>query len=494
MASLLARFGGEQSGNVAILFAASLVVLLLAIGAAVDVARWMHARDQTAAAIDAALLAGGRALQTDSDDETGAVEAAQRYYDQNVKSRLPVVGDTVDFTVVDDGTAMTASGTAYLKTPFLRLANIDKLPLTNLSETEFSKAELAVGGNGGENLEIAMMLDITGSMCNHAPSSNQSPCSSGKKLDALKAAASDLVNIVVWDDQSEFTSKVALVPFSEDIRLPTQNALDMARSSNLPSEKTISSGGGGWGWGGGGGNSTTYYLSDCVVERVGSQRYTDAMPKRNQYVLGHYTEDYTQTGGNNGGGGGWGWGGGGGGGNNNKEGKCAVSESAAIVPLSSNKDDLLAKINGLQAKGGTAGHLGTAWAWYALSPEWSGLWSSANRPAAYGTDKLKKIAILMTDGEYNTQYDSDGVSVDANKAANGSSTSQARSLCAAMKAKGVEVYTVGFELGGSYSEAYQTLNQCASEPGKFYDAKNEEQLKQAFRDIAIKLSSLYLSK
>jgi len=36
--------------------------------------------------------------------------------------------------------------------------------------------------------------------------------------------------------------------------------------------------------------------------------------------------------------------------------------------------------------------------------------------------------------------------------------------------------------------------QCASESDKFYDAENEEQLKQAFRDIAIKLSSLYLSK
>lgn len=479
LCGLLARFRAGQTGNVAILFAAGLVVLLLSIGAAVDLARWMHARDQTAAAIDAALLAGGRALQTDSDDETGAVAAAQKYYDENVKSRIPVVDDTVDFTVTDDGTAMTASGTAYLKTPFLRLANIEKLPLTNLSETEFSKAELAVGGNGGENLEISMMLDITGSMCDRAPSSNQSPCNSGKKLDALKAAASDLINIVVWDDQSEFTSKVALVPFSEDIRLPKQSSLVAARGANPDATKTKTTGGG-WPWGGG--NTTTYYLSDCVVERTGSQKYTDAEPKTNQYVLPHYTEDYTQSGG------GWAWGGG------NREGVCAVPDSAAIVPLTSDKDDLLAKIDGLQAKGGTAGHLGTAWSWYTLSPNWSSLWSAQNRPAAYGTDKLRKIAILMTDGEYNTQYDSDGISASANQAANGSSTTQARALCAAMKAKGVTVYTIGFELGGHSSESYQTLYQCATDPGMFYDAKDEEQLKQAFRDIAIKLSSLFLSK
>jgi len=100
----------------------------------------------------------------------------------------------------------------------------------------------------------------------------------------------------------------------------------------------------------------------------------------------------------------------------------------------------------------------------------------------------------MTDGEYNTQYDGEGISASANQAANGSSTAQARALCSGMKAEGITIYTVGFELGGEGSEAYQTLYQCATDPTKFYDASDGEQLKQAFRDIAIKLSSLYLSK
>jgi Flp pilus assembly protein TadG len=479
MLDLLARFGAERSGNVAILFAAGLMVLLLAIGAAVDLGRWMHARDQTAAAIDAALLAGGRALQTNSDDEAAAIAAAEKFYAENTKSRLPVTGDSVSFAVADGGTAMTASGTAYIKTPFLSLANIQRLPLTNLSETEFSKSQLAVGGNGGENLEIAMMLDITGSMCNSPPSSNQPACTSGTKLDALKAAAKDLINIVVWDDQSEFTSKVALVPFSEDIRLPTQSALNAARGTNLPSSKTINSGG--WGWGG----STTYYLSDCVVERTGSQKYTDAAPGAGKYVLGRYTEDYTQSGG------GWAWGGG------NKKGVCAVPESAAVVPLTSDKDELLTKVEALAAKGGTAGHLGTAWAWYTLSPNWSSLWSAQGQPAPYGSEKLRKIAILMTDGLYNTQYDSNGIMVDYGSStcpnsANGCSTTQARELCTAMKQKGIEIFTVLFEQNNQ--SIIETMKQCATDPTKYYSADSEEQLKQAFRDIAIKLSSLYLSK
>jgi len=129
-----------------------------------------------------------------------------------------------------------------------------------------------------------------------------------------------------------------------------------------------------------------------------------------------------------------------------------------------------------------------------LSPSWASLWSSDAKPEAYGTENLRKIAILMTDGEYNTQYDSNGISASEGSAANGSSTSQARSLCAAMKKKGLTIYTVGFELAGKNSESYQTLSQCSSDSTKFYDAKNGDQLKQAFRDIALKLSTLYLSK
>jgi hypothetical protein len=299
------------------------------------------------------------------------------------------------------------------------------------------------------------MLDVTGSMAGH-------------KLQDLKDAATDLINIVVWDDQSEFTAKVALVPFSEDVRLPTATALDKARGTELPGKKSVRSG-----WRG----TTTYYLSDCVVERTGAQKYTDAAPAPEQYVLGHYTQTYTSSGGGG-----------------SRKGVCSVLPGAEVMPLSSDRVALTAKIEGLSASGGTAGHLGTAWAWYTLSPSWSGLWSSQSSPAAYGTENLRKIAILMTDGEYNRQYDNEGIATSADQAANGGSSTQARALCTAMKAQGVTIYTVGFELDGESSGAYQTLYQCATDPTKFYDVNDGEQLKQAFRDIAIKLSSLYLSK
>jgi Flp pilus assembly protein TadG len=439
-------FGADERGNVAIIFALIAVVLMLAIGAAIDVGRWLHARDQTAAAVDAAVLAGGRALQVNSQDEAGALAAARKYYNQNVATRLPVISDNMNFAVADNGMAVTANGTAYIKTPFLGFANIDKLPLRTVA-----KSQIAIGGSGGENIEVSVMLDVTRSMA-------------GQKLQDLKDAASDLVNIVVWQDQSKFTSKVALVPFSEDIRLPTSTALSKARGS--VSAKSV--------------GNRTYYPSDCVVERKGTYKYTDDAPGTNKYVMTHYTEDSTGSG-------------------SNRKGVCTVPSSAAVQPLTSDKNTLLTKIAGLRDDGGTAGHLGTAWAWYTLSPNWNSLWT-ANGAAAYGSSNLRKIAILMTDGEYNTQYDTNGISANYGSttncpnAVNGCSSVQAKALCTAMKAKGIEVYTVGFDVGGANSTASQTLKQCASDPGKYYNADDGVELKQAFRDIALKLSSLYLSQ
>jgi hypothetical protein len=224
----------------------------------------------------------------------------------------------------------------------------------------------------------------------------------------------------------------------------------------------------------------TYYLSDCVVERTGTQKYTDAAPKSGQYVTAHYTFNFTWAG-------------------FTQKGVCAVPAGSEVMPLTGDVSALTAKVDSLSASGGTAGHLGTAWAWYTLSPNWNSLWPTANQASAYGTGKLNKIAILMTDGEYNTQYNSSGISVDMNaypscpSAANGCSTTQARQLCTNMKAAGITIYTIGFALGGNQN-AIDTLNQCATDSTKFYNASNGDQLKQAFRDIGLKLSSLFLSQ
>jgi hypothetical protein len=168
--------------------------------------------------------------------------------------------------------------------------------------------------------------------------------------------------------------------------------------------------------------------------------------------------------------------------------------TAKIVPLTNDKDTLLDAIDALKDGGSTAGQLGTAFAWYLLSPKWADIWPAESKPAAYGTEKLRKIAVLMTDGEYNTlqgvQY-SDGSS-QATTALN-----KAKALCTAMKKKSsssdpnIEIYTVGFQLDSAGGIAM--LKSCATDDSHFYQAATGDELKQAFRDIALKIAWLRLT-
>jgi len=127
-----------------------------------------------------------------------------------------------------------------------------------------------------------------------------------------------------------------------------------------------------------------------------------------------------------------------------------------------------------------------------ISPEWNTIWPVQSRPASYseittmgpnGQPKLMKIAVLMTDGEYNTHQ---------GKSASGSTVStKAKSLCTGMKAKGVLVYTVGFQLDTQLAK--DTMLNCA-DASYAYNAGDGEELRQAFRDIALKISTLRINK
>ena len=449
--SKLATFKEDIQGDVAMVFGLTFVIMTVFVGGAVDFGRWLHASKQTKTAIDAAVLAGGRIMQVQGTTATAinnAKIAASKYYVENTKTRLPVVNDTVNFNVTADKTGFTASGNAYIKTPILAVLNLidgqshTELKLLSGNAADYSVAKLKVGGNAEHNLEISMMLDTSGSMA-------------GQKLVDMKAAAKDLIDIVVWDDQSAYTSKVSIAPFSADVRLP-DSMNPGARGATPVATKTL----GGY----------TYKLTPCVAERIGVNKYTDVAPSAGNYVMAKYTL------------------------NSNS---CSQGLNNAVVPLNNNKTTLKNAVDGLSLGGGTAGHLGTAWAWYTISPNWASIYPGSSQPAAYGTDKLDKIAILMTDGEYNEEYTSQGATTGSsgagNTPANGTSVVQAKALCDGMKAKGITVYTVGFDLGGN-ATAIATLGYCATDASHFYQATNGDQLKEAFRDIALKISDLYLSK
>lgn len=444
----------DERGNVAMLFGLSLGAMIMFVGGAVDIGRWLNARDQTQASLDAAVLAGARTLQTGG-TEAAALAMARNVYKANIKKRIKVFKDTVDFQLTNNGMNVATKGNVEIRTPFLQFMRIGKLPLFAPSEA-VPEATTAQDRFEGVNREVIMMLDVSGSMC--------SPCS---KRDAMKASAKDLVDTMMRNNgKTEWTTRMGIVPFSGDVR-PPQSWLASITNPSAPNTLSLSyiyKKATYW---------VTYYKSRCVGERTGAQKYTNAAPGSGAYVLAAYEDS---------------------GSSNNY---CSTPSNGTVVPLTDNATALKTAINNLTTGGGTAGHVGTAWSYYLLSPTWNNVIPSANRPAAFGTEKLKKIAILLTDGEYNNVRDANGVvtgSDGAGSNANGKTSSQqAVEICKKMKDDGIEIYTIGFDLGGNQT-AINTLASCASSESNAYLAEDTASLQTVFRDISVKLTDLHLMR
>ena len=506
---LVGRFRRDQSGSVAMIFGIIIIPLTAIVGLAVDFGRVYSVASHTQVALDASALAAGRVAQVETTDIVNKASAAASAYFNQAKPKS-VVSSTLQFSPNSASTEFTVTATSWVRTPFLGAlkfliskASDPAAPTTCTGNffacvtlTTTSTAALKAGGDGGSNIEVAMMLDVTGSMC--------TPCT---KIDALKPAAKDLVDIVIWNDQSQFTSKIALAPFAAAVNVGTTLAplvrgtvtdngqsspqvLNMGSTSSQPTNKWIR-----FQKASGSGNNTWQISTKCVTERIGNDKYTDAAPNTSTTKVG---KAYFGSG--------------------NPDESCVVANYAdaevnSIQPLSNDKEMLKRRIDKLATGGSTAGHLGTAWAWYLLSPNWAYLFPTANKAATYadltatgagGAPKLRKIAVLMTDGEYNINYckgveaDNSDQSPDINcNSENGKALAQATSLCTAMKkplgstnAASIEVFTVGFQVNNT---AKTFLQNCATDSSHYYDATTDDALKAAFRDIALKISTLRLT-
>ena len=163
-----------------------------------------------------------------------------------------------------------------------------------------------------------------------------------------------------------------------------------------------------------------------------------------------------------------------------------------IVPLSDDKQMLKNTVAAYTTSTSTAGQLGTNWAWNLISPKWNSIWPGASTPVAYHDSQTIKAVILMTDGEYNTfdgQCDNGGCNPYGTRGQK--SNAHAKAMCANMKAEGVVVYTVGFQI--NHPAAIDTLSTCATSADHYFKADNAAALKEAFSSIAQELNNLRLT-
>ena len=217
----------------------------------------------------------------------------------------------------------------------------------------------------------------------------------------------------------------------------------------------------------------THRVSTCVTERTGGNAYTDVSP-----TTARVGRNYPST-----------------------SNPCLTN---TLRPLSSNKTTIRANIDTLRAAGSTGGHIGVGWGWYAISPNFSSLFGSS-AGGAYNTADTLKAVVIMTDGEYNSGYCNGVISADSTRgsgsntlhincnASNGHPFNQSLAMCTAMKAAGVIVYTVGFQVVND-QRARDLINGCATSAGHVYMADSGASLRTAFAAIGRDISQLRISR
>jgi Flp pilus assembly protein TadG len=237
---------------------------------------------------------------------------------------------------------------------------------------------------------------------------------------------------------------------------------------------------------GGGATNPPWAISTCVTERVTAFQYTNEAPGDGQWVGRHYPPP------------------------NGGLGACPGTQ---IVPLTSDKDILHGVASTLTVAGSTAGQIGLAWAWYALSTTFNSVWADDREPGdPEDNADLVKVLILMTDGAFNTAYCNGVTSRDYNystwgntdaincDATNGDPFDQAEELCTSIKngpdgeeggGDDIILYTVAFDLGND-DDAIELMSECASDPDKAYTPEDGGDLSADFAEIGQNISALRL--
>lgn len=196
-----ARLAEARRGNVAMIFALALPALILMTLGGVDIHRASTVRVNLQDALDAAALAAARSNYTSTADLTTVGLAAlkanlQAYPDITLRE------DQTTF-VLNSDQVVVASSVVDVKTI---VANIFLPPYGKFMDDKLPVGAHSEVNRSSKNLEVALVLDITGSM-------------SGSRITDLKAAANELVDTVVQDLQTPYYSKMSIIPYSMGVNL-----------------------------------------------------------------------------------------------------------------------------------------------------------------------------------------------------------------------------------------------------------------------------------
>lgn len=516
----LHRLLHNHSGNFAVSFAFASTLVFLAVGLAVDFSLSLGTKTRINNALDAAALATGRALSIGEISDTGS--AAEDYFKAVFAAN--VGDDTFNATTYTLKNFTLDTATQTVSAEMSVNQSLTFLRVGTGRQTQAVASGSAVSYGIG-SIEVAMVLDVTGSMGS----------GSGSKLDNLKEAAKlGVAELLAANTATDENVRISLVPydygvnagplakyvFPDYVYSKTDAPVYDARydKTSASYDSTLDVGGYGLGYdlptyieqfyvctkNSNGKEKVKLKISDSALKNYtcpSGTPDTDYLPddfeidsdftnvdncatdRKKPYSNGLTNYQYK---------------------NNSpaygmisRDSRLARCPGSPLVLLTSNQTTLENALDGLSGGGYTAGQIGLQWAWYTISHTWADNFDgSASDPGDMSKDDdLAKFIILMTDGKFNTAYA--GTNADAENVTDQDDKSESRALalCTKIKNDGIKIFTIGYDTPGS---ADTMLQSCASpDEGTFtysYEPNSAADLKATYQAIANQIRTLRLTQ
>ncbi|MBA3446342.1 MAG: hypothetical protein H0T56_01800 [Pseudaminobacter sp.] len=462
MQQILGRFGRDRGGNFAVLFGMVASVLALSAGFAINVGQSYQTKSSLRNALDAAVTSTARDLTTGTIDPKDVRKMVEAFLNANSDQASGAGARFVLETLNVDPIAKTIEASASTRVDLA-------FPLFSTGNPRVSIGSAAVYSD--TKIEVAMMLDVTGSMAKR-----------GKvdKIDDLRKAATNAVTLLLGNQDPENPRvRVAIVPYAEAVntgKLADTVFVEVEGGSNLPPAMDAPIA------------VSAERLDNCATERKdkdGRADFSDDGPyseRKNNKGKTYLAKV-------------------------NRDDRVEVCPRAELVPLTADAARLIETIDDFRADGVTAGGIAAQWGYYMLSPKWRSAIDDAGLgagPADHDPKKVAKVAILMTDGQFNTAFAGVADNKTPQMRQGSKSRGYAESLCANMRADGIEVFTIGFDLnnpGMSRTEkdqAKSVLKNCStpdtSSMKHYFEVATGAELDAAFKEIIRNTERLALTK
>ena len=453
------RFASEEDGVMTYFSFYLLFMMLLIGGIGVDLMQNEMTRTKLQATVDRAVLA---AADLDQDLEPQAV--VNDYFNKaGLSDFLSTVSvdDGLNYRIVQAQASMTS------KTRFMKFMGVNELPVPAVGTAEERMA----------NVEISMVLDISGSMGNNS------------KMENMQDAAGIFVDTVLQEENENLIS-INLVPYTAQVNAG-ETIFDMIATADHPYSYCID-----------------FEEADFDVSTLDFDLSYDHMQhfEAGWWWNGSHAEDAINNPG------------------------CPKRDYEEIVAYSQDPIALKNTINQYNARANTSIHIGMKWGVAMLDPSFRPITQELNlnleadpnfasRPADYSDSETLKTVILMTDGQnVDTWRIQDWYYANGshyyhwsryplfwylNNFVGGSwdnwrymkySSTQADTMldniCTAAKDQGIIVWSIGFEVTDFSANI---MRDCASTPSHFFRVEGVE-ISEAFEAIAKQINQLRLTQ